>query len=135
MKSLPQRIMHKFSKIWVGAELLLFILVGAAVDIRYLAHTGISSIAIICIALIGRVFAVNLSLMKTPLTLKERLFCSVAYMPKATVQAAIGAIPLTHGVTSGNLILTIAVLSIMITAPLGAIGIDRLHPILLKKAD
>jgi len=132
---LAQRIMHKFSKIWVGAELLLFILVGAAVDIRYLAHTGISSIAIICIALIGRVFAVNLSLMKTRLTLKERLFCSVAYMPKATVQAAIGAIPLTHGVTSGNLILTIAVLSIMITAPLGAIGIDRLHPILLKKAD
>ncbi len=132
---LAQRIMHKFSKIWVGAELLLFILVGAAVDIRYLAHTGISSIAIICIALIGRVVAVNLSLMKTPLTLKERLFCSVAYMPKATVQAAIGAIPLTHGVTSGNLILTIAVLSIMITAPLGAIGIDRLHPKLLKKAD
>jgi NhaP-type Na+/H+ or K+/H+ antiporter len=132
---LARRIIGKFSKIWVGAELLLFILVGAAVDIRYLAHAGIGSVAIIVIALIGRIIAVNMSLIKTPLNMKERLFCSIAYMPKATVQAAIGSIPLTAGVASGNLILTIAVLSIMITAPIGAIGIDRLHPRLLNKID
>ena len=132
---LAKRIIHKFSKIWVGAELLLFILVGAAVDIRYLAHAGITSVAIILIALVGRIIAVNISLIKTPLNVKERLFCSIAYMPKATVQAAIGAIPLTAGVASGNLILTIAVLSIMITAPIGAIGIDQLHPYLLQKSD
>lgn len=130
---LARRIIGKFSKIWVGAELLLFILVGAAVDIRYLAHAGIGSVAIILLALLGRIIAVNISLLKTPLNMKERLFCSIAYMPKATVQAAIGAIPLTAGVASGNLILTIAVLSIMITAPIGAIGIDRLHPRLLNK--
>lgn len=130
---LARRIIGKFSKIWVGAELLLFILVGAAVDIRYLAHAGIGSVAIILLALLGRIIAVNISLLKTPLNMKERLFCSIAYMPKATVQAAIGAIPLTAGVASGNLILTIAVLSIMITAPIGAIGVDRLHPRLLNK--
>ncbi len=130
---LARRIIGKFSKIWVGAELLLFILVGAAVDIRYLAHAGIGSVAIILLALLGRIIAVNISLLKTPLNMKERFFCSIAYMPKATVQAAIGAIPLTAGVASGNLILTIAVLSIMITAPIGAIGIDRLHPRLLNK--
>lgn len=121
---LAKRLKGKFSKIWVGAEILLFVLVGAAVDIRYLGAAGLGAIALILVALIFRIIGVNLSLIKTPLKQKERLFCSIAYLPKATVQAAIGAIPLSAGVTSGHLILTIAVLAIMITAPIGAIGID-----------
>lgn len=121
---LAKRLKGKFSKIWVGAEILLFVLVGAAVDIRYLGAAGLGAIALILVALIFRIIGVNLSLIKTPLNQKERLFCSIAYLPKATVQAAIGAIPLSAGVASGHLILTIAVLAIMITAPIGAIGID-----------
>jgi sodium/proton antiporter, CPA1 family (TC 2.A.36) len=121
---LAKRLKGKFSKIWVGAEILLFVLVGAAVDIRYLGAAGLGAIALILVALIFRIIGVNLSLIKTPLKQKERLFCSIAYLPKATVQAAIGAIPLSAGVASGHLILTIAVLAIMITAPIGAIGID-----------
>lgn len=121
---LAKRLKVKFSKIWVGAEILLFVLVGAAVDIRYLSAAGFSAILLILVALIFRIVGVNLSLVKTPLKQKEKLFCSIAYLPKATVQAAIGAIPLSAGVASGHLILTIAVLAIMITAPIGAIGID-----------
>lgn len=121
---LAKRLKGKFSKIWVGAEILLFVLVGAAVDIRYLQSAGILAVVLILVALVFRVVGVNLSLLKTSLTKKERLFCSVAYLPKATVQAAIGAIPLSAGVASGHLILTVAVLAIMITAPIGAIGID-----------
>ncbi len=121
---LAKRLKGKFSKIWVGAEILLFVLVGAAVDIRYLQSAGILAVVLILAALVFRVVGVNLSLLKTSLTAKERLFCSVAYLPKATVQAAIGAVPLSAGVASDHLILTVAVLAIMITAPMGAIGID-----------
>lgn len=121
---LAHRLMGKFSKIWVGAEILLFVLVGATVDISYLWNAGIMSLLLILIALTLRIIGVNLCLLKTPLNKKERLFCSISYLPKATVQAAIGAIPLASGVTAGNTILTVAVLAIMITAPIGAIGMD-----------
>src|SRR6056297_2170359 len=122
---LAKRLMSKFSKIWVGAELLLFVLVGAAVNITYFGNTGLSSVFLVISALFFRIIGVSLSLIKTDLNKKEKAFCSVSYIPKATVQAAIGAVPLTMGIPSGNLILTIAVLSVVITAPIGSIGIDR----------
>lgn len=127
-----KRIMSKFSKIWVGAEILLFVLVGAAINTPYLLNAGLLSAALIAIGLVFRFAGVWISTTKTILNPKEKLFCGVAYMPKATVQAAIGAIPLSLGMESGNLILTVAVLAILITAPLGAIGIDRLQRPLLK---
>ncbi|PKM54733.1 MAG: potassium transporter [Firmicutes bacterium HGW-Firmicutes-3] len=128
-----KRLMGKFSKIWVGAEIMLFVLVGAAVDINALSGAGPKSILLVLGALVLRIVGVNLSLIKTKLNLKERLFCSIAYLPKATVQAAIGAIPLSAGVDAGNTILTVAVLAILITAPIGAIGIDYTHTKLLVR--
>ena len=130
---LAKRLMGKFSKIWVGAEILLFVLVGAQVDISYLAGAGISSVLLILAALSLRMTGVSLSLAGTSLSLKERLFCSIAYNPKATVQAAIGAVPLSAGVGAGNTILTVAVLAIIISAPVGAIGIDRTYKKLLSQ--
>ena len=129
---LAKRIMGKFSKIWVGAEILLFVLVGAAVNIHYAANAGFNGILLIVIAMLFRLIGVLISLIKTNLDKKERLFCSIAYIPKATVQAAIGAIPLSLGIKSGELILTLAVLAILITAPIGAMGLDRLHKRLLS---
>ena len=131
---LAKRLMGKFSKIWVIAEILLFVLVGAAVDISYLSHAGLASVVLILLALTLRIIGVNLSLIKTDFNAKERLFCSIAYLPKATVQAAIGAVPLAAGVSAGNTILTVAVLSILITAPIGAIGIDNTYKRFLTKA-
>lgn len=130
---LAKRLMGKFSKIWVGAEIMLFVLVGAAVDISYLSDAGLNAVLLILLALIFRVLGVGVSLIKTDLNKKERLFCALAYLPKATVQAAIGAIPLTAGVAAGNTILTVAVMAILITAPLGAIGIDRTYKKVLIK--
>ena len=130
---LAKRLMGKFSKIWVGAEILMFVLVGAQVDISYLAGAGISSVLLILAALSLRIIGVSLSLAGTSLSLKERLFCSIAYIPKATVQAAIGAVPLSAGVGAGNTILTVAVLAIIISAPVGAIGIDRTYKKLLSQ--
>lgn len=130
---LAKRLKGKFSKIWVGAEIMLFVLVGAAVDITYLADAGLGSVLLILIALIFRVIGVAISLIKTDLSIKERLFCALAYLPKATVQAAIGAIPLTSGVAAGNTILTVAVLAILITAPIGAMGIDRTYKRVLQQ--
>jgi len=124
---LAKRLMGKFSKIWVGAEILLFVLVGAQVDISYLCDAGINSLILIIFALVFRIIGVNISLIKTDLNIKEKFFCSIAYIPKATVQAAIGAVPLAAGVSAGKTILTVAVLAIIISAPLGAIGIDRTY--------
>jgi NhaP-type Na+/H+ or K+/H+ antiporter len=121
---LAKRLSGKFSKIWVGAEMLLFVLVGAAVDISYVGSVGLAAVLLIVCALIFRIAGVFLCLLKTNLSVKERLFCAIAYLPKATVQAAIGAIPLASGVKAGDTILAVAVLAIMITAPLGAIGVD-----------
>lgn len=132
---LSKRLMGKYSKIWVLAEILLFVLVGAAVDIRYLAHVGLLSVILILSALLFRIIGVYSCLIRTKLDKKEKLFCSIAYLPKATVQAAIGAIPLSSGVAAGNTILMVAVLAILITAPLGAIGVDLSYKKLLTRND
>lgn len=118
-----ERMAVKFNKIWVFAEILLFVLVAAQVDLSVAMKSGASGVVIIVLGLLGRSIGVWISTMGTELNSKERLFCVIAYIPKATVQAAIGAIPLSLGVASGETILAIAVLSILITAPLGAIGI------------
>lgn len=116
-------ISKKFNNVWVFAEILLFVLVGAEVNISVAFKSGKVGLIIILIGLLGRSFGVLLSLIATNLNWKERLFCIISYIPKATVQAAIGAVPLSLGVESGETILALAVLSILITAPLGAIGI------------
>ena len=123
----------KYNNLWKGAEVFLFVLVGAAIDLKYVKSAGIMAVLLVLGALIFRMSGVALSLVKTKLNRKERLFCMVAYTPKATVQAAIGAIPLTMGLSCGNLVLTIAVLSILITAPFGAVCIDKLHNKILEK--
>lgn len=128
---LALRMKQKFSKIWVGAEIILFVLVGAAVDITYIPQAGLGAIVLILLALLARMLGVAISVSGTQLTTKERLFSAIAYLPKATVQAAIGSIPLTQGVEAGNTILVVAVLAIIITAPIGAIGIDRGYQLLL----
>lgn len=120
-----ERLSNKFNKIWVFAEILLFVLVGAQVDVNIALKAGGVGIILIVIGLIGRSIGVIISLLGTDYNWKERLFCVIAYIPKATVQAAMGAVPLSLGVESGDLILAIAVLSILITAPLGAIGIHN----------
>lgn len=120
---LAKRLSIKFNKIWVFAEILLFVLVGAQVNVTVAFETGLIGIVIIAGGLLARSLGVFLSLIGTNLTSKERWFCVIAYTPKATVQAAIGAVPLAAGVLSGDIILAMAVLAIMVTAPLGAIGI------------
>jgi NhaP-type Na+/H+ or K+/H+ antiporter len=116
-------ISQGLDKLWVFAEILLFVLVGAQVNISVAFASGSIGIVIIFIGLIGRSIGVITSLIGTNLNVKERIFCVISYVPKATVQAAMGALPLSLGVTSGDLILAISVLSILITAPIGAIGI------------
>ncbi|KFZ26674.1 MAG: K(+)/H(+) antiporter NhaP2 [Candidatus Izimaplasma bacterium HR2] len=118
------RLREKFSKLWVFAELVLFVLVGAAVDLSVALNAGLLALILLSIGLLFRFSGVMLSLIKTNLNKHERLFAGISYLPKATVQAAIGAIPLALGVESGELILALAVLAIIISAPLGAIGID-----------
>lgn len=127
-----KELSNGFNKIWTFAQMLLFILVGAEVNVSIALKAGKIGIIIIAIGLIGRSTGVIISLMGSNLNLKEKLFCIISYTPKATVQAAIGAIPLTLGVEGGEVILAIAVLSILITAPLGAIGINYSGEKLLK---
>jgi len=127
VEKLPEvgkRLSSKFNKIWVLAEILLFVLVGAQVDVNVALKAGGIGIIIVLIGLVGRSIGVIISLLGTEYNWKERLFCVIAYTPKATVQAAMGAVPLSLGVESGDVILAIAVLSILITAPIGAIGIE-----------
>ncbi|EGT4053576.1 cation:proton antiporter [Clostridioides difficile] len=126
-----RRLSVKYSKLWVGAEILLFVLVGATVDISYAFKAGIGAVILIFGVLLFRMVGVFFCLIKTNLTIKERLFCMIGYIPKATVQAAIGGVPLAMGMASGQLILTLAVLAILITAPLGAFGIDVTYKKLL----
>lgn len=130
---LAKRLSIKFSKIWVAAELMLFVLVGATVDINYATKAGMAAVVLILIALIIRICGVFACLFKTNLDIKEKLFCAIAYLPKATVQAAIGGLPLAAGVSAGNTILTVAVLAILITAPLGAFGVDISYQKLLNR--
>ena len=120
-------------KLWQAAEVMLFVLVGAAVDIRYTLAAGAGAVLLILLALVIRAIGVALCVAGTKLTKKERLFCVIAYLPKATVQAAIGATPLAMGLPCGNLVLSVAVLAILITAPLGAIGMDATSERLLQK--
>lgn len=132
---LAQRLSAKFSKLWVGAEILLFVLVGAAVDIRYAASAGVGVICVLVLGLLFRAAGVWLCMLKTSFSWKERLFCIISYMPKATVQAAIGAVPLAMGLPCGKIVLTAAVLAIFITAPLGAFGIEHTYRKFLQKSD
>ncbi len=129
---LAKRISPKYSKLWVAAEILLFVLVGATVDIKFAVAAGLSAVSVIFICLLFRMTGVFVSMIKTPLNMKERLFCMIAYLPKATVQAAIGSLPLAMGLPCGKIVLTVAVLAILITAPLGAFGIDISYKKLLK---
>ena len=130
-----RRLSAKFSKLWVGAEILLFVLVGATVDLSYALAAGPAAAAVILGALVFRMLGVLVCVLGTPLRPGERLFCMVAYLPKATVQAAIGSIPLSMGLACGNLVLTVAVLAILITAPLGAFAIDRSCGRLLRREE
>ena len=130
---LAKRLSGKFSKVWVGAELLLFVLVGAAVNIDYIKTAGYGAAVLILTALAFRTFGVFACLIKTKLGNKEKAFCAIAYLPKATVQAAIGSIPLAAGVAAGDTILTVAVLAIVITAFIGAVGIDFSYKKLLER--
>lgn len=133
--AVTKRLSEKFGKLWIAAEVILFVLVGAAVDIRYTLDAGLAAIGLILLALVFRSAGVWLCMIGTPLSKKERLFCVIAYLPKATVQAAIGSIPLSLGLPCGNMVLSIAVLSILITAPLGAFGMDVSYKKLLKKEE
>lgn len=128
-----RRLSEKYSKLWIAAEVILFVLVGAAVDIRYTMEAGPAAIALIFLSLAFRSVGVWLCMLGTALNKKERFFCVIAYLPKATVQAAIGSVPLSLGLPCGNLVLSIAVLSIILTAPLGALGMEATYRKLLVK--
>ena len=130
-----KRLSIKYGKLWVGAEVFLFVLVGATVNINYLTHVGFKALLLIILALIFRMFGVFICLLKTKLNKKEKLFTMLAYTPKATVQAAIGGIPLSLGLACGDTVLTVAVLAIILTAPLGAFAIDLSYKKLLKKSE
>ena len=128
-----RRLSEKFGKLWLAAEVILFVLVGAAVDIRYTLEAGLAAIAMIFVALIFRSFGVLLCTVKTDLSAKERAFCVIAYLPKATVQAAIGSVPFAAGLPCGKIVLSVAVMAIIITAPLGAFGMDLTYKKFLTK--
>lgn len=126
-----KRLSAKFNKLWVCAEIILFVLVGAIVDINYASKAGIRVVILILIILCFRMLGVFVCMIKTRLNIKERLFCMVAYIPKATVQAAIGGMPLAIGLECGNLVLSIAVIAILVSAPLGGFLIDFTYKKLL----
>lgn len=130
---LAVRLSSKYNKLWVAAEILLFVLVGATVDLNYVAAAGLLSVCVVVFAMMFRMAGVFCCLLKTKLDKKERGFCMVAYTPKATVQAAIGGVPLSMGLACGNQVLALAVIAILKTAPFGAICIDKLYKKLLKK--
>ena len=128
-----KRLSEKFGKLWLAAEVVLFVLVGAAVDIRYTLEAGSAAVLMILAALVFRAVGVVFCTVKTNLTLKERIFCVIAYLPKATVQAAIGSVPLAAGLPCGKIVLSVAVMAIIITAPLGAFGMDATYQKFLEK--
>lgn len=134
-KSVSGRLSEKFGKLWIAAEVVLFVMVGAAVDIRYTATAGGAAVVMILLALIFRAAGVCVCMAGTALNKKERLFTVIAYLPKATVQAAIGSVPMAMGLSCGQIVLSVAVLAILITAPLGAIGMDMTYRRLLKKQE
>ena len=133
IKAVSARLSEKFGKLWLAAEVLLFVLVGAAVDIRYTMGAGLAAVLMIVTALLFRTVGVLLCLVGTALNWKDRLFCVIAYLPKATVQAAIGSVPMAMGLPCGQIVLSVAVMAILITAPLGALGMDSTFEKLLEK--
>lgn len=132
-ETVAKRLSVKYGKLWVAAEVFLFVLVGATVNIGYLGKVGVKALIVIIGALVFRMFGVFVCLLGTSLKRKERLFTMLAYTPKATVQAAIGGIPLALGFTCGDLVLTVAVLAIVLTAPFGAFAIDLSYKKLLNR--
>ena len=132
-RSLAERLSLKFNKIWILAEIFLFVFVGASVDLSYAFSAGIAPLVLLVLVSLIRMLGVLVALLKTSLSRNEKLFCMMSYLPKATVQAAIGSIPFSMGLASGEMILTVAVLSILVTAPVGAWLIDRFYPVLLEK--
>ena len=128
-----KRLSYKFNKLWAVSEIMLFVLVGAAVDIQYAVKAGIAPVFLIFSVIIFRMAGVFVCLLKTKLNIKERAFCMLAYMPKATVQAAIGGLPLAMGLSCGNIVLSVAVIAILITAPLGAFCIDMTYKRFLQR--
>ena len=134
-KSVSGRLSEKFGKLWIAAEVVLFVMVGAAVNIRYTATAGGAAVVMILLALIFRAAGVCVCMAGTALNKKERLFTVIAYLPKATVQAAIGSVPMAMGLSCGQIVLSVAVLAILITAPLGAIGMDVTYRRLLKRQE
>ena len=138
IKCIPKvskRLSEKFGKLWIAAEVILFVLVGAAVDIRYTMQAGIAAVLMIFVGLMFRAVGVSLCMLGTKLNKKERLFCVIAYLPKATVQAAIGSVPLAMGLPCGQIVLSVAVLAILITAPLGAAVMDLTYDKLLVRSE
>lgn len=133
IKAVSARLSEKFGKLWLAAEVLLFVLVGAAVDIRYTMGAGVAAVLMIFTALVFRTAGVLICLVGTELNWKERLFCVIAYLPKATVQAAIGSVPMAMGLPCGQIVLSVAVMAILITAPLGALGMDSTFEKLLER--
>ena len=133
--AVSKRLSEKFGKLWIAAEVILFVLVGAAVDLRYTAAAGGFAVLVIFLSLIFRMAGVFVCVLGTGLSWKERLFCAISYLPKATVQAAIGSVPLTAGLGCGKMILSVAVLAILITAPLGALGMDLTYKNLLAREE
>lgn len=133
--AVSKRLSEKFGKLWIAAEVILFVLVGAAVDLRYTAAAGGFAVLVIFLSLIFRMAGVFVCVFGTGLSWKERLFCAISYLPKATVQAAIGSVPLTAGLGCGKMILSVAVLAILITAPLGALGMDLTYKKLLAREE
>ena len=127
------RLSDKYNKLWVAAEVILFVLVGATVDLRFVVSAGILAAAVVVFGMLFRMIGVYISLVKTSFSKKERLFCMLAYTPKATVQAAIGGLPLAMGIACGEQVLMLAVISILLTAPFGAISMDRSYKKLLTK--
>lgn len=133
--AIAKGLSEKYNKLWVAAEVLLFVLVGATVDLNYAITAGFVAILVVLGALLFRMLGVAVCLFHTELSKNERIFCMIAYTPKATVQAAIGAIPLAMGLPCGQIVLTVAVLSILITAPFGAICVDHFYKRLLTKTE
>lgn len=128
-----KRLSAKYGKLWVAAEVFLFVLVGATVNIGYIGKVGIKALIVIAGALVFRMFGVLVCLLGTEIKGKERMFTMLAYTPKATVQAAIGGIPLALGFACGESVLAVSVLAIVLTAPLGAFAIDLTYKKFLKK--
>ncbi len=126
------KVSHIYNQMWIVGEIILFTLVGTSINLSYVYSAGLLAFILIILALAFKVLGVYFSINKTNLNFKEKLFTLIAYTPKATVQAAIGAIPLSLGLSVGELILTISTLSILISAPLGALGIDKSYKYLLS---